>query len=133
MLLHIASLMLASSGSPAPTIPPGPPALEAELRLGSTAIERRIRPLDHPDWLEAGQTVYAWTQVTGPGGGYVEHVWYRDGQEVAHHYLPLGKSKRWRTWSRHRLQVGQYQVKVLGPDGKCLRELSFIANEPLRD
>ena len=78
-----------------------------------------------PEKLQAGQTVFAFTQITGPGGGYVEHVWMCNGKEVARHYLPVGQSKHWRTWSRHLLHVGQYNVRVLADSGAKLQETSF--------
>jgi hypothetical protein len=52
---------------------------------------------------------------------------------VARHYLPLGESKRWRTWSRHKLSAGQYQVEVLGPDGARLQETTFTVLPASKD
>lgn len=98
-------------------------AMQAELVMAGAIASRQPQPL--PEQLAAGQTIYAFTTVTGPGGGFVEHVWTRDGKEVSHQYLPVGQSKRWRTWSRHKLVAGQYSVQVLGPKGVVLQETSF--------
>jgi hypothetical protein len=122
MLVAIASLTLVAAVTP--TSPaPVPTSVAAELILASSVVNRQAQPV--PEELLAGHTVYAFTEITGPGGGFVEHVWSRDGKEVARHYLPVGQSKRWRTWSRHTLAAGEYRVQVLGKDGKQLQEMSF--------
>jgi len=124
MLFAIASLTLAAAVTPPATEPPAAePAMKAELTLAASVVHRQARPL--PEELYAGQTIYAFTEVSGPGGGFVEHVWTCNGKEVARHYLPVGQSKRWRTWSRHKLSVGHYHVEVFAPDGTSLQESSF--------
>jgi hypothetical protein len=117
MLFTIAALTLAAAVSPDM---PAEVTVEAELTLASSVAKRQAQPL--PEEVHAGDVVYAFTQITGPGGGFVEHVWLRDGKEVARHYLPVGQSKRWRTWSRHTVTSGEYKVEVLGADGKQLQE-----------
>jgi hypothetical protein len=127
MLLAITSLALAAvvtapaTTSSASAADPGD--TQAELILGSAVVDRVPQPL--PEKIVAGQTIFAFTQVTGPGGGYVEHVWTRDGQEIARHYLPLGQSKRWRTWSRHKVAAGEYHVAIIAQNGALLQEASF--------
>ena len=126
MLLTIATIVLATATPPSPAASSlAAPTVEAKLVLGSAVVNRQVEPLKDADKLSAGQTVYAWTQTSGPGGGFIEHVWYCDGKAVARHYLPLGEAKRWRTWSRHKLGEGEYRVEVLGPDGKKLQEATF--------
>jgi hypothetical protein len=122
----LSSLLLAATVNP-------PVPLQADLVLGDKVKHRQVQPLEYPDWIEAGQTVVAWSEVSGPGGGFVEHVWYRNGEEVAHHYLPLGTRAHSHTWSRHKLELGDYRIEVLAPDGKRLREISFTAQEPILD
>jgi hypothetical protein len=73
----------------------------------------------------AGEQVYAHTAIAGYGAGFIEHVWTRDGEEVARHYMPIGDDRRWRTWSRHRLAAGAYVVEAFGPDGKRLASARF--------
>ena len=137
MLFAIASLTLAAAVSSPAAIPPTAEAsgsvadktpttandIKADLVLASAIVDRKAQPV--PEKLQAGQTVFAFTQITGPGGGYVEHVWTCNGKEVARHYLPVGQSKRWRTWSRHLLHAGQYSVRVLADNGANLQETSF--------
>ena len=137
MLFAIASLTLAAAVSSPAAIPPTAEAsgsvadktpttandIKADLVLASAIVDRKAQPV--PEKLQAGQTVFAFTQITGPGGGYVEHVWSCNGKEVARHYLPVGQSKHWRTWSRHLLHVGQYSVRVLADNGAKLQETSF--------
>jgi hypothetical protein len=97
--------------------------VKADLVLASAIVDRKAQPA--PEKLQAGQTLYAFTLISGPGGGYVEHVWTCNGKEVARHYLPVGQNKHWRTWSRHTLHVGQYSVRVLADNGAKLQETSF--------
>ncbi len=124
MLFAIASLTFLAAVAPetsaevAAEIP-----LQAKLSLASAVVKRQPQPLEGE--ANVGQPVYAFSQITGPGGGFVEHVWTRDGKEVARHYLPVGQNKHWRTWSRHTVAAGKYKVEVLGPDGKLLQETAF--------
>jgi hypothetical protein len=127
MFNAIASLTLAAAAAATPaaatTAEAAEATMQAELVMAGAIDNRQAQPL--PEQLTAGQTIFAFTTVTGPGGGFVEHVWTRDGKEVSHQYLPIGQSKRWRTWSRHKLTAGQYNVQVLGPKGVVLQETSF--------
>ena len=136
MLFAIASLTLAAAASTTTAAAPAAtePAMTAELTLAAAVVNRQARPLTEE--LHAGQTIYAFTEVSGPGGGFVEHVWTCNDKEVARHYLPIGQAKRWRTWSRHKLTVGHYHVEVFAPDGTSLQESSFSvlpAGEGLED
>ena len=124
MLFAITSLTLAAAVTSAnPIAHPSEPTQQAELVLGSAVVNRQAQPL--PEKILAGQTIYAVTQINGPGGGFVEHVWTCNGKEVARHYLPIGQSKRWRTWSHHKVAAGQYHVEVLSRNGARLQEASF--------
>lgn len=124
MLFAIASLTLAAAvTSPAVTIDKTELVQQADLKLGSAVVNRQAQPL--PETIVSGQTIYAVTEVTGPGGGFVEHVWTCNGKEVARHYLPIGQSKRWRTWSRHKVAAGQYHLQILAQNGTQLREATF--------
>ena len=38
----------------------------------------------------ASEQVYAHTTIAGHGAGFIEHVWTRDGVELARHYMPVG-------------------------------------------
>jgi hypothetical protein len=99
----------------------------AHLAIGRRIVNREVvgGEVDAP--FAAGEHVYAHTAVAGHGDGFIEHVWLRDGVEVARHYMPVGDDRRWRTWSRHRLEAGRYTVEMFGPDGKRLAAKSFQA------
>lgn len=132
MLFAIASLTLAATVSaPSPAVDKNELVQQADLKLGSAVVNRQAQPL--PETIVAGQTIYAVTEVTGPGGGFVEHVWTCNGKEVARHYLPIGQSKRWRTWSRHKVGAGQYHLEILAQNGTQLREATFEVVSAVED
>jgi hypothetical protein len=100
-------------------------APEVDLAVGYRIKDRVLEAVDGDNVFLDGERLYAWTAVSGLPAGFIEHVWYRDGVEVARHYLPVGPGRRWRTWSRHDVEVGDYRVDVLGPDGTLLRDIRF--------
>lgn len=111
----------AFTGSPASSHP-------ETISVGRRIVDRRLIDGENPESpFRAGETVYAYSSVAGQRSGFVEHVWSRDGLEVARHYLPIGATRRWRTWSRHRLEAGEYVVQVFAPDGKRLATHSFTS------
>ena len=97
---------------------------ETTLTLGSAVEERQVVP-----WQDgapaAGDTVYAWMLIKGFGGDSVEHVWIRDGVEVARHAISVGSAKRWRSWSHHKVRAGSYEVRVVAADGTELAKQAF--------
>jgi hypothetical protein len=98
------------------------------LALGRRIVNREVVGRESPEQpFTAGETVYAHTTVSGHGTGFVEHVWTRNGEEMARHYMPVGDDRSWRTWSRHRLEAGEYRIEVFGPDGRRLAAKSFTA------
>ena len=125
-LTGLAFFMAAASLPGEVSVSPRP---EVELHLADRVAGRAVRSLPDGHVHRSGDTVVAWTAVSGVPSGFVEHVWYRDNVEVARHYLPVGAGRRWRTWSRHRLEGGEYQLQVLGPDGRVLKELRFSAED----
>ena len=124
MMTGLAFFLSAASipGDPTPAASP-----EVKLALGYSVKNRQIDAESAEHCYQPDETVVAWTQITGLPSGFVEHVWLRDGQEVARHYLPVSSGRSWRTWSRHKLQAGDYRVQVLGPDGKELAVSAFNA------
>ena len=99
----------------------------AKLAIGRRIVNREVVGRESPESpFRAGDTVYAHTTVSGHGSGFIEHVWTRDGVEVARHYLPTGDEHAWRSWSRHRLESGAYAVEVLAPNGARLAYRQFI-------
>ena len=100
----------------------------ATLDLGRRIVNREAIDGESPESpFVAGENIYAHTAISGHGAGFIEHVWTRDGVEVARHYMPVGDDRRWRTWSRHRLEVGDYTVEAFAPDGRRLAWKSFTA------
>jgi hypothetical protein len=97
-----------------------------DMAVGYRVVDRQIEPAPRDHVFVAGETVVAWSSLIGVPSGFVEHVWTRDGVEVARQYLPVGSDRRWRTWSRLTVQPGSYQVRVIGPDGTALRQTSFL-------
>jgi hypothetical protein len=76
---------------------------------------------------ESGK-LFLWCKVTGAAAGTaISHVWLHDGKEVAKVELTLGGSS-WRTWSSKTIPAswtGNWEVKVLGPDGAELKSVTF--------
>ena len=103
-------------------------APSAEIAVGRRIVNREVIGGENPESpFRAGEVLYAHSAVAGQGAGFVEHVWTRDGVEVARHYMPIGRDRRWRTWSRHRLQAGDYVVEVFAPDGRSLARHAFTS------
>jgi DUF2914 family protein len=100
----------------------------APIAVGRRIVNREVVGGESPDCpFRAGEVLYAHSAVAGQSAGFVEHVWFCDGVEVARHYLPIGCDRRWRTWSRHRLQAGDYRIEVRAPDGRSLATHTFTA------
>ena len=123
MFISGLSFLLASNAFPGEITVATTP--DVELAIGYRIKNRLLEAVDGDNVFLDGDTVYAWTAVTGLRSGFIEHVWYRDRVEVARHYLPVGAGRRWRTWSRHEVQVGNYRIEVLGPDGALLKDIAF--------
>jgi hypothetical protein len=101
-----------------------------ELGVGYAVVDRQLRASEPDHVFLAGETVFAWSALVGVPAGFVEHVWTRDGVEVARHVLPVGSHRRWRTWTRLTVKPGDYEVRVIGPDGTALRTTRFLVAEP---
>jgi hypothetical protein len=104
-----------------------------ELAVGYAVVDRQLESAPEDNIFLAGETVFAWSALIGVPSGFVEHVWTRDGVEVGRHYLPVGAGRRWRTWSRQKVLPGDYEVRVIGPDGTALGKTSFSVAEPAGD
>ena len=103
---------------------------EVTLVFGVGVEDREVVPFDEGKSPGAGDNVYAWMQLKGFDGESVQQVWLRDGTVVARHTLPVGSSHRWRSWSRHRVSAGSYEVRVLGADENELANQSFTVTAP---
>jgi Protein of unknown function (DUF2914) len=96
-----------------------------ELAVGYRIVDRQIERVDRDHVFVAGDVVYAWSALVGVPSGFVEHVWSKDGKEVGRFYLPVGTNRRWRTWSHKAVVPGEYEVRVIGPDGTALGKTRF--------
>jgi hypothetical protein len=117
------SFLLATASFPGEVAQSDAP--DVELAIGYKVKNHELETVDGDNLFLEGDRVVAWTSVVGLKSGFIEHVWYRDDVEVARFYLPVGAGRRWRTWSRHTVSPGEYQIQVLGPDGTLLRDISF--------
>jgi hypothetical protein len=126
MLMTGLSFLLATASFPGELVESAGP--EVELAIGYKVKNHQLETVDGDNLFLDGDKVVAWTSVTGLDSGFIEHIWYRDKVEVSRHYLPVGAGRRWRTWSRHQVSPGQYQVQVLGPDGKLLSDIEFTVD-----
>jgi hypothetical protein len=114
------------------------PAPYVELGVGYRVVGHELEALDGDNVFVAGEKVVVWSALAGVPAGFVEHVWTHDGVEVARQVLPVGSGRRWRTWSRHTVAAGRYEVRVVGPDGSVLgtarftvaAEVTFDASDP---
>jgi hypothetical protein len=105
------------------------PAPHVNLAIGYNVVGRQIEAVE-PDFVFVeGDRVVAWSSVAGVPAGFIEHVWSRDGIEVARQVLPVGSNRRWRSWSRHTVKPGSYEVRVIGPDGTALKTIRFDVAE----
>lgn len=98
---------------------------QAELAIGYKIRGRDLEAIEPDNVFLEGDNVVAWSAVSGIQAGFIEHIWFRDGAEIARHYLPVGAGRRWRTWTRHQVEAGQYNIQVRDPGGKLLREVRF--------
>ena len=58
----------------------------------------------------------------------VSMVWKREGKERARLTVTVGKSRRWRTWTRKRVlprDAGHWTVELVAADGRVLGTTSF--------
>jgi len=108
-----------------PGEPAASPSPVVEIAAGYRVINRKLEPVEADNVFVASDIVVVCTLLVGVQAGVIEHVWRRDGIEVARHYLPVGSDRRWRTWSRHRVDPGEYEVSVIGPDGMFLTKTAF--------
>ena len=125
ILATAVSLMLAANTTAANDNSAEKPDVSVRLEVVRTVENRQ--PIGGGPFV-SGEKAIAWTAVTGMKDGFVEHVWSRNGKEVARHYLPIqGNGKKpFRTWSRHQLRDGSYTIEVLAPDGALLAKSEIV-------
>jgi hypothetical protein len=122
----LAFLIAATSFAGELAVLPGP---KITLAVGYHMVGRELERVERGHVFVAGDRVVAWTAVAGVPSGFIEHVWSRDGVEVARQVLPVGSNRRWRSWSRHTVKPGSYEVRIIGPDGRLLGRTRFEVAE----
>lgn len=103
-------------------------ALEVSEASLTTGIQDRM-PVDQVDSLPPGvTTLYCFTRVVGAAEETtVQHVWFRNGVEVARVELPV-RSINWRTWSSKKIPAdwtGEWKVEIQDKFGEVLTTLPF--------
>ncbi len=108
-----------------------PAALTVEAKLCTGVADRMPVGEATAFAADVGQ-VYLWTKIVGASGAVtVKHVWMHDGKEVATVDLPV-TTAAYRTWSAKKVPsswTGNWEVKVVGPDGATLTTVSFTVGE----
>jgi hypothetical protein len=68
--------------------------------------------------------VYFYTRIASPTSVRIHHRWYRDGRLRRNVDLAVqaNPSSGYRTYSRQRIDAGQWRVEAVAPDGKVLHQ-----------
>lgn len=126
MLLVLAAATTLAAQEPAAMAADGD--ISVTQAVVATAVEDR-EPVGAAETFpsDVGQ-VYFYTVFEGDfPETEVEHVWLRDGEEVARVPLTV-RGPRWRTWSSKRILAdwtGAWTAQVVGPDGAVLESVDF--------
>lgn len=121
-----ALLITAPRSAAAQQDPPSP--VEVSRAVVATAVEDR-EPVGEATAFPADVgTVYFYTVFEGDfAEQQLEHVWLRDGEEVAR--VPLtARGPRWRTWSAKAIPAewaGSWTVRVVDASGAELASVDF--------
>jgi hypothetical protein len=103
-----------------------------ELAVG-TGVEDRT-PVDVRErYAEIPDMLYCYSAVDSrESDAAITHVWRRDGMLVSRVELEIGKSPRWKTWSKQKTQrhwKGLWSCETLGPDGRHLGVTRFVLGD----
>jgi len=125
--LFLSALSFGSAAAQAAQTQPTPPAAAAGAAAAEIKAAKGVdkrEPVDEGTSFAAGDTVFAWTRVTGANGTKVTHVWKKDGKQAWKATLRIG-SNRWTTNSRRKVTAGAYTVEVVAADGTVLGSVDF--------
>ena len=125
------AFLLGTTSFPGEPVTAAKPAVE--IAAGYRVINRKLEPIEADNIFVASDMVVVWTALAGLQAGFIEHVGLHDGAEVSRHYLPVGSDRRWRTWSRQRVDPGNYEVRVYGPDGAFLAKTTVTVAAEVAD
>lgn len=102
-------------------------ALTVEAKL-CTGVQDRMPVGEATTFSATVDQVYLWTKIIGASGEItVKHVWVHNGKEMTTVDLPV-KTAAYRTWSAKKILpswTGQWEVRVVGPDGTTLATVPF--------
>lgn len=108
------------------------PALEVRVAAACAAVEERACVGEATRFTPAVGKVWAYLELRNLGPKVpIRMVWSREGKQVATADLEIGRSKRWRTWSRQRMgkwSVGAWTVEVRGPGDRLLTTIPFTVS-----
>ena len=117
-----------------PLTEPAPRAAvnDARLSVVESALARGVSkrsPVGRTHHFEVGEVAWAWVAVANPEEARaVSMRWFRDDALRSRLELKVGKSPRWRTWSRRTLRagdVGSWRVEVRSDSGELLQTMRF--------
>jgi len=111
----------------------------SELRIVKSTTAHGVanrNPIRPGTAFQVGEVVWAWISVANSGDKTpVTMLWQRDGVVRSRMTLDIGKSPRWRTWSRKTLRsadVGTWTIDVIDSEGMTLDILTFeVAPKPV--
>lgn len=106
-----------------PTQPPVPLPAQVARATFTTGLAAR-EPINQVSHINAGQTVYYFTELTGLQGHVVTHRWEYNGQFQLGMQFPVG-GERWRVQSSKSItpnMVGTWSVTVINDNGQILRQ-----------
>lgn len=127
LAMLVSALSFGSAAAQAAQTQPTPPAAAAGAAAAEIKAAKGVdkrEPVDEGTSFAAGDTVWAWTRVTGANGTKVTHVWKKDGKQAWKATLRIG-SNRWTTYSRRKVTAGAYSVEVVAADGTVLGTVEF--------
>lgn len=115
---------------PGTTIWPSPGGLRlVELAVG-TGLEDKLPVGVAAHYPNVPEILFCYTVFENPSADQtITHVWRRSGRLVSRVELEVGKSPKWRTWSKQKSQPhwdGTWSCEVLGPDDRQLGLTVFV-------
>ncbi len=97
--------------------------VEASLcqTLSTTTVRWECMSASDP---RAAGSLYFYTRIASPTSVRIHHRWYRDGRLRRNVDLAVqaNPSSGYRTYSRQRIDAGQWRVEAVAPDGKVLHQ-----------
>ncbi|HEX6938722.1 MAG TPA: DUF2914 domain-containing protein [Longimicrobiales bacterium] len=128
MLMVAFATFATATALAAQTVEKAAPVVEVSRAVVATGVEER-EPVGVAESFAADVgKVYFYTVIEGDFAEIqIEHVWLREGEEVAR--VPLtARGPRWRTWSSKNIPpdwTGKWTVQVVTGDNQVLRAVDF--------